>query len=155
MVARLGDFLRLTLSNSGGQETSLRQEPEFLRSYLEIETIRFEGRLSVEVDVSPEAVRAKAPNLLLQPIVENAIRHGVSQGEAGGRISISARRVNGTLRLQVADNGPGLNLERPRQTGSRAPEVQAVWGQMTALCEKRDGHRRIEFYEVKVVGQRK
>jgi two-component system LytT family sensor kinase len=109
MVARLGDFLRMTLKNSGEQETSLRQELEFLRSYLEIEAIRFGDRLAVELDIAAETTGAKVPNLILQPIVENAIRHGVSQGEEHGRIEILARRVNGTLHLRVADNGPGLN----------------------------------------------
>jgi two-component system LytT family sensor kinase len=61
------------------------------------------------MDVDPETIRARVPNLILQPIVENAIRHGVSHGEDHGRIEIRARRVNGTLHLQVEDNGPGLN----------------------------------------------
>lgn len=108
MVARLGDFLRLTLRNSGEQEISLRQELDFLQSYLEIESIRFGDRLAVELDIDTEATGAKVPNLILQPIVENAIRHGISQGEEHGRIEILARRVNGTLHLRVADNGPGL-----------------------------------------------
>jgi two-component system, LytTR family, sensor kinase len=109
MVARLGDFLRMTLRNSGEQEVSLGQELEFLRSYLEIEMIRFEDRLAVELDIGPETFAAKVPNLILQPIVENAIHHGVSRSEERGRIEVLARRVNGTLRLRVADNGPGLD----------------------------------------------
>jgi two-component system LytT family sensor kinase len=109
MVARLGDFLRLTLKNSGDQETSLRQELEFLESYLAIERIRFEERLTVRMDIDPETIGARVPNLILQPIVENAIRHGVSRGDDPGHIEIRARRVNGTLHLQVEDNGSGLN----------------------------------------------
>lgn len=112
MVARLGDFLRMTLRNSGEQEVSLGQELEFLRSYLEIEMIRFEDRLAVELDIGPETVGAKVPNLILQPIVENAIRHGVCLSEERGRIEVLARRVDGMLQLQVADNGPGLNGSR-------------------------------------------
>jgi two-component system LytT family sensor kinase len=108
MVARLGDFLRMTLRNSGEQEISLGQELEFLRCYLDIEMLRFEDRLAVELDIGPETVGAKVPNLILQPIVENAIRHGISQTEEHGRIEVLARRVDGMLCLQVADNGPGL-----------------------------------------------
>jgi signal transduction histidine kinase len=108
MVARLGDFLRMTLRNSGEQEISLGQELEFLRSYLEIEMLRFEDRLAVELDIGPDTVGAKVPNLILQPIVENAIRHGVSRSEERGRIEVLARRVDGMLHLRVADNGPGL-----------------------------------------------
>jgi signal transduction histidine kinase len=110
MVARLGDFLRMTLKNSGEQEISLGRELEFLRCYLDIEMLRFEDRLAVELDIGPETVGAKVPNLILQPIVENAIRHGVAQTEEHGRIEVQARRVDGMLRLQVADNGPGLSV---------------------------------------------
>jgi signal transduction histidine kinase len=112
MVARLGDFLRLTLANSGDEEISLQQELEFLKSYLEIEMIRFAERLTVRMNIDPDTVRARVPNLILQPIVENAIRHGVSNGEGRGRIEIRARRVNGMLHLRVEDNGPGLNVSR-------------------------------------------
>jgi signal transduction histidine kinase len=120
MVARLGDFLRLTLKNSGDQETSLQQELEFLQSYLEIEMIRFEERLTVQMKIEPDTIRARVPNLILQPLVENAIRHGVSQGEDFGHIEIRAKRVNGTLHLQVEDDGPGLN-ESPRMFNASAP----------------------------------
>ncbi|HEV7904746.1 MAG TPA: histidine kinase [Pyrinomonadaceae bacterium] len=110
MVARLGDFLRLTLENSGDQEVTLEQEMEFLRCYLEIETVRFHDRLSVETDIEPQTLRARVPNLILQPLVENAIRHGISRQSAPGRLSIRAARREGRLLLQVEDNGPGLSL---------------------------------------------
>lgn len=108
MIARLGDFLRLTLENSGAQEVSLGQEIEFLKCYLEIERIRFEDRLTVQLDIEPQTLDARLPNLILQPIVENAIRHGISPRTSSGRIEIEARRLNGTLQVQVTDNGPGL-----------------------------------------------
>ena len=110
MVARLGDFLRLTLENSGDQEVTLEQEMEFLRCYLEIESVRFHDRLSVETQIEPQTLRARVPNLILQPLVENAIRHGISRQSAPGRLSIRASRRNGRLLLQVEDNGPGLSL---------------------------------------------
>jgi LytS/YehU family sensor histidine kinase len=108
MIARLGDFLRLTLENSGAQEVSLGQELEFLKCYLEIERIRFEDRLTVQMNIEPQTLDARLPNLILQPIVENAIRHGISPRTTAGRIEIEARRLNGTLQVQVTDNGPGL-----------------------------------------------
>lgn len=108
MIARLGDFLRLTLENSGAQEVSLQEELEFLKCYLEIERIRFQDRLTVQMEIEPQALGARLPNLILQPIVENAIRHGISPRTSPGRIEIGARRLNGTLQVQVTDNGPGL-----------------------------------------------
>ena len=110
MVARLGDFLRLTLENSGDQEVTLEQEMEFLRCYLEIETVRFHDRLTVETEIEPQALVARVPNLILQPLVENAIRHGISRQSAPGRLAIRAVRREGRLLMQVEDNGPGLSL---------------------------------------------
>ena len=110
MVTRLGDFLRLTLENSGDQEVTLEQEMEFLRCYLEIETVRFYDRLSVETDIEPQTLSARVPNLILQPLVENAIRHGISRQSAPGRLAIRAVLHEERLLLQVEDNGPGLSL---------------------------------------------
>jgi two-component system, LytTR family, sensor kinase len=111
MIARLGDFLRLTLENSGAQEVSLQEELEFLKCYLEIERIRFQDRLTIQLDIEPQTLDARLPNLILQPIVENAIRHGISQRTSAGRIEIEARRLNGFLQVQVTDNGPGLDSD--------------------------------------------
>src|SRR2546421_197058 len=86
MLARLGDFLRLTLENTGAQEVTLQEELEFLRCYLEIERVRFQDRLTVELTIEPDTLDARVPNLILQPIVENAIRHGVV-ARAGDRKS--------------------------------------------------------------------
>ncbi|MCI0614161.1 histidine kinase [bacterium] len=108
MIARLGDFLRLTLRNSGTQEVTMQQELEFLKCYLDIERIRFQDRLTVEINVQPEASTARVPNLILQPVVENAIRHGIVTHNEPGRIEISAQCVNGWLEMKVTDNGPGL-----------------------------------------------
>ena len=108
MIARLGDFLRLTLENSGAQEVSLQKELEFLTCYLEIERVRFQDRLTTSVEVEPAALDAPVPNLILQPIVENALRHGIAQTRGPGRVEISAKRENGSLRIRVRDNGPGL-----------------------------------------------
>jgi two-component system LytT family sensor kinase len=110
MITRLGDFLRLTLENAGAQEITLQEEMEFLHGYLEIERIRFQDRLTTQVDVDPSVLDVKVPNLILQPIVENAMRHAVASQHAG-RIEISAFPRNGCLRIQVKDNGPGLTDE--------------------------------------------
>ena len=108
MVARLGDFLRLTLENSGAQQIALQEELEFLRGSLEIERVRFHDRLTVRMEIEPETLDARVPNLILQPIVENAIHHGITACATAGRIEIRARRLHETLCLQVKDNGPGL-----------------------------------------------
>jgi two-component system LytT family sensor kinase len=112
MITRLGDFLRLTLENSGTQEVSLQREIEFLQSYLEIEHIRFQDRMTTHVQVEPEALDAQVPNLILQPIVENAIRHGIAPRSTPGRIEIHAEHKNSVLRIVVRDNGPGLPVNR-------------------------------------------
>jgi two-component system LytT family sensor kinase len=108
MIARLGDFLRLTLENAGTQEVSLQEEIEFLRCYLEIERMRFRDRLTVYMNIEPEVFGARVPNLILQPIVENAIRHGIAPRSRPGRIEIYARRQDGILQVQITDDGPGL-----------------------------------------------
>jgi sensor histidine kinase YesM len=114
MIARLGDFLRLTLENSGAQEVSLQKELDFLTCYLEIERVRFQDRLTTSIEVEPAALDASVPNLILQPIVENAIRHGVALTRGPGRVEISAKREHGSLRIRVRDNGPGLTaITRP------------------------------------------
>ena len=108
MITRLGDLLRLSLDRSGEQEVPLRQELDFLSAYLEIEQTRFRDRLSVEMDIAPETLDASVPNLLLQPLVENAIKHGTSARAAAGRISIAAARVGDDLHIEIRDNGRGL-----------------------------------------------
>jgi two-component system, LytTR family, sensor kinase len=108
MIARLSELLRLTLENVGQQEVSLRQELDALERYLEIEQIRFQDRLTVRLAVAPETLDASVPNLVLQPIVENAIRHGIAPRSSAGLIEIRAERRDGMIELQVIDDGPGL-----------------------------------------------
>ena len=108
MIAGLSELLRLTLESSGAQEVSLKQELDFLERYLDIEQIRFGDRLRVQMDIEPAVLRARVPNLLLQPLVENAIRHGIAPRAEAGLVEIRAVRENGILRLQVHDDGPGL-----------------------------------------------
>ncbi|MEO8030931.1 MAG: histidine kinase [Gemmatimonadota bacterium] len=109
LIARLGHLLRLSLDQAAGhQMVPLRQELEFLRAYLEIEQTRFGARLAVELVAGLEVLDAAVPTLLLQPLVENAIRHGAAQRADGGRVSLHARRDEDRLRIVVEDNGPGF-----------------------------------------------
>jgi two-component system LytT family sensor kinase len=108
MLTRLSDLLRTSLENKGTHEVTLREELEFLESYLEIEQTRFQDRLTVRMDVDPATLDARVPNLILQPLVENAIRHGIAPRARAGLVEVCARRENGIVQLQVRDNGDGL-----------------------------------------------
>jgi sensor histidine kinase YesM len=111
MITRLGDFLRLTLENSGTMEVTLQQEIEFLNGYLEIERIRFQDRLTTDIRVDPEVLDVRVPNLILQPIVENAMRHAIGNSTSG-RVEVTAAPRNGVVLIEVKDNGPGIDAER-------------------------------------------
>ncbi len=107
-IARLGDLLRLTLENENLPEVSLRQELEFLQKYLEIEKTRFHDRLTVNFAVAPETLDACLPSMILQPLLENAVHHGVSTNPGEGKIDISAERFAEILEIKIADNGGGI-----------------------------------------------
>jgi len=118
MIARLSTLLRHTLDSGTAQEVPLGDELQFLRDYLDIQQVRFQGRLEVVEDVASGLLDALVPNLILQPLVENAIEHGVSEMEEGGHIEIAARREGDDLVLSVRDNGPGMDQEIPlRENG--------------------------------------
>ena len=108
MIARLGDLLRSTLDLPAGPEISLAAEIELVRRYLDIEQVRFGDRLSLDVSVDDDAWTALVPPLILQPIVENAIRHAVAARVAGGRVLVHARRAADRLLVTVEDDGPGI-----------------------------------------------
>ena len=118
MIERLGDFLRLTLDQSTSQEVTLREELEFLSCYLSIEQIRFQDRLTSQIRVEPQALDARVPSLILQPIVENAIRHGIAPRSSPGNLKINALRHRDTLVLTVRDNGPGLGADTNGTSGT-------------------------------------
>ncbi len=109
MIARLSELLRYTLEGSGSQEVTLMEELQFLRGYLEIQRIRFQGRLEVAEFIEDETLDAKLPSMILQPLVENAVKHGVGKIDELGRIELRAYRENGTLVVSVHDNGPGID----------------------------------------------
>jgi LytS/YehU family sensor histidine kinase len=105
----LSELLRHSLENIGVQEVTLRHEIDFLKIYFEIEQVRFKDRLEVRLEIEPETLKASVPNLILQPLVENAIRHGVGKQRNAGLVEIRAERQNGSLIVRVRDNGPGLS----------------------------------------------
>jgi signal transduction histidine kinase len=108
-LMRLSDLLRMTLENIGQQEVTLIAELDFLSKYLQIEQTRFADRLMVRYDIQPDALDVLVPSLVLQPLVENAIKHGVARKAGRGHIDISARREGDKLRLEVRDDGVGLS----------------------------------------------
>jgi two-component system LytT family sensor kinase len=112
MIARLSDLLRMSLQRVGVQEVPLKEELDFLSKYLEIEQTRFRDRLTVVFDVEAETLDALVPNLLLQPLVENAIKHGIGPRPTPGQIAVRARINGAMLELDVQDNGVGLSAAR-------------------------------------------
>jgi len=113
MVQRLSSFLRHSLDSDPMQKVTVAQEIEMLSWYLDIEKVRFEERLQLHIDIAPEAERALLPSMLLQPLVENAIKYAVAVSPKGGSIGISASIEDEQLVLQVADDGPGLKPQVP------------------------------------------
>jgi len=107
MISRLSDLLRLTFDRTGTPRVSLQEELEFLQKYLEIEQIRFQDRLTVQYDIDPETLDAEVPRLILQPLVENAIKHGVSPRSGLGTVEIAARIEGADVWLEVRDHGAG------------------------------------------------
>lgn len=116
MLSRLSDLLRCVLEDVNAQEVPLHRELEYLQLYLSIEQVRFQDRLRVEIVSDPEILDAAVPHMVLQPLVENAIRHGIGRSSSAGRIRISACRVDGMLEIKVQDDGPGLAPGDPGQT---------------------------------------
>jgi sensor histidine kinase YesM len=108
MITRLGRLLRLSLDHAGHQVVPLRQEIDFLRMYVEIEQVRFQDRLQIVWDLATDTLEAAVPTLLWHPVLENAIRHGVTPLAGRGRIVISSQRVGDDLILEIRDNGRGL-----------------------------------------------
>ncbi|MFP4228922.1 MAG: sensor histidine kinase [Salinivenus sp.] len=119
MIARLSELLRHVLDEDAPQEVPLSQELDFLDDYLEIQTIRFQGRLDVDINVPSSLRDAQVPNLILQPLVENAIKHGASQVRGKGRIEICAERSDDQLVVRVRDNGPGPSTDAEEGLGLR------------------------------------
>jgi sensor histidine kinase YesM len=130
MLSHLSHFLRMTLDSTDAPVIPLALELEFLEAYLRIQKERFRDRLQVEIDVAEEALGAQVPNLILQPLVENSIRHGIGAAPAGGVIAIRGRREAERLVLEVEDNGTGLTEEERVTEGVGLGNVRARLAQL-------------------------
>ena len=138
MIAGLSDLLRRVLDDSGRQEVPLDEEVEFLTTYLDIQKTRFGDRLQIEVKVPRETLSARVPSLILQPMVENAIEHGIRKRASGGLLRVGAARNNGRLTLSVYNDGPRLPEGWQQQgTGIGIANVRArlesLYGEKCAL----------------------
>jgi two-component system, LytTR family, sensor kinase len=157
MISLLSDLLRLSLDKDDRHQVSLRSELEFLDRYLAIEKIRFRDRLLVEMDVDPPCLGAQVPRLILQPLVENSIRHGIALHSSAGLVAIRARRKGNRLDLSVSDDGPGLDGNRPPREGvglanTRARLIQLYGEDHRFRLERADAgglrvHMEIPFEE--------
>jgi two-component sensor histidine kinase len=129
MISRLGDLLRHTLEDTTEREITLDRELELLRRYLDIMEVRFQGTLDVRLQSDPSVASALVPNMILQPLVENAFKHGLSETTAGARIEVSARRAGDELVLQVCDNGTGVTNDTPGiGIGNTLSRLEALYG---------------------------
>ncbi len=143
LLASLSALLRMSLDNSGVPEVTLQQELDFLERYVGIQKARFSDRLHVQIDIAPEALRARIPNLLLQPLVENAILHGVAPTSGPGLVSVRGRLEQDTLCVEVSDDGPGLadGARRTREgvgltnTRERLQRIYGLRAQMVLTSE--------------------
>ncbi len=108
MISLLSDLLRFSLEKDDRHQVPLSSELEFLNRYLAIEKIRFRDRLMIDMDVESECLAAQVPRLILQPLVENSIKHGIAMRSAAGHVAIHGRRIGNRLRIQISDDGPGL-----------------------------------------------
>jgi two-component system, LytTR family, sensor kinase len=139
LMGQLGDLLRASLMHASRPFVSLGEELTFLDDYLAIESARFEGRISVTVEADDELLDVTVPSFLFQPLVENAIRHGVAPRISGGRVEVTARREGSALRLRVRDTGvglpPGWQFERHAGVGLRnvTSRLEPLYGQKDLL----------------------
>ncbi|HLJ13468.1 MAG TPA: histidine kinase [Bryobacteraceae bacterium] len=117
MIERLSRLLRLSLEHLSSDAVTLRRELEFLKAYIDIEVTRFEERLQIELDIDPDALDAAVPSMILQPLVENAVRHGVAKLPAGGKLTLAARKRDGRLVLSIVNDCPAPS------DASRSPGV--------------------------------
>jgi two-component system, LytTR family, sensor kinase len=141
LMERLGDLLRASLTLGSRPMVTLAAELTFLDDYLAIESARFEGRITVSVNVEDDAVNDMVPSLLLQPLVENAIRHGVVARVSGGHVEVMAARNGSRLQLRVRDNGvglpPGWEFERNAGVGLSIATRTSIWNGRSAAREAR------------------
>lgn len=144
MVTKLSKFLRFSLDNDPLQKITLDEELEAIGLYLSIEKVRFEERLRLEQDIEAEARKALIPSLLLQPLVENAIKYGIARSETGGLLRIAARVFAGDLLLELSDDGPGVTLKDGRIPGASGVGLRNTEERLRELYGKRHSFRLIQ-----------
>jgi two-component system LytT family sensor kinase len=150
MMTRLSDLLRMALESDATQVTTLSRELEFANGYLEIEKVRFEERLKVVLEISPDTLDAQVPTLLLQPLVENAVKHGISKRSDGGEIRINVTHDDRNLYLRVKDSGPGLvdggHFDQKSGVGLRATRdrLETLYGNEQSLDIRELPERGVE-----------
>ncbi len=149
MIAGLSDFLRRVLEDSNRQQVPLAEEMQFLQKYLDIQKLRFAERLRLNVDVATELFPAQVPSLILQPMVENAVKHGIAKRAQGGEIRITASRSNGMLTLSVYNDGPSLpdNWEMTQSgigMSNIRTRLQSLYGDACGLSMKNHGADGVE-----------
>jgi two-component system, LytTR family, sensor kinase len=151
MIVRLSDLLRAALESSDAQEVPLSRELKMLNLYLSIEQTRFGNRLTTTMDIAPDTLTARVPNLILQPLVENAIKHGIEPRAKPGRIELRTRRQANVLTMEVSDNGVGLrnnkNVEEGVGLSNTRARLRELYGpaHRLELVEPQDGGLRVEL----------
>jgi two-component system, LytTR family, sensor kinase len=146
MIAGLSDLLRYVLENSNRQEVPLTEELEFARRYLEIQQIRFQDRLDLRIEAEPCTLQARVPNLILQPLVENAIQHGIAARASSGLVALAASRNNGQLLIEISNDGPPLpeDWRMEASTGIGLANTRARLDQLYGANCKFDVNNRAE-----------
>lgn len=140
MIARLSELLRYTLESTEAQEVPLQQEMAFLHRYLEIQQARFGERLTVQDEIAPETAEAFVPNLILQPLLENALNHGIAPHARPGVIVMRAFRREDRLILEVQDNGNGLRQSKPHREGVGLANTRARLLQLYGAAQSLEFH---------------
>jgi sensor histidine kinase YesM len=145
-ISQLGDLLRLSLNTQTAQEITLREELDFLRKYVEIQQTLLQERLIIHWNISPETLDAYIPNMILQPLIENAIQHGIAPRVSGGVVEIRAYRAKEKIILSVRDDGSGLesnaqSFGKDEAAGLRnvKARLQHLYGNSHELNLKTDG----------------
>ena len=145
MINRFADFLRLTIEEQGANEIPLEQELAFVDRYLDVEKIRFQEKLNIERKIDPETLSGFVPNLILQPLIENALRYAIAPKEKAGHLLIQTQRDNGRLFIHIEDDGPGLpedfQLESTEGVGIRnvCERLRSLYGDRARFDLGRSG----------------